>query len=101
MYATIHTYKKKIQRATNTSAQPYTKEASARNPGRPAAWRAQPVESLVSREPYSTSLYTKEGPFGDSGLPASTRYSRNAANMTSPLVFANSTATLIYKRRSV
>lgn len=47
----FHTY---AQRATYTYAQPYTKEASARNPGRPAAWRAQPVEGLVYREPEGT-----------------------------------------------
>ena len=46
-------------------------------------------------------LYTKEGPLRDTGLPTSTRYSRNAADTTSSPVFANPRATLIYKRTSV
>ena len=50
---------------------------------------------LSSSQTLKQRLYTKEGPFRDTGLPASTRYSRNAANMPSSLVFANPKATLL------
>ena len=55
MYVNINTYKQFSYMCTASSIYirtpiMYTKEASARNPRRPAAWRAQPVESLVYRE---------------------------------------------------
>ena len=44
--------------------------------------------------------YTRKSPFRDTGLPISTRYSSNAANMTSSLVFAYPKPTLLYNRKS-
>ena len=105
IYVNINTYKYFSYMCTAShiymrATIPCANEASARNPGRPAAWRAQLAESLVYREPKITSLHARKGSLGDSGIPASTRFSRNAATCGELRLSQTLKHQSIYKRRS-